>query len=174
MNEYNRKNLKKDRVKAVYFDRVIAFNLVLQLIMLALFLSVATLTYAEQITPKVPRITVYKSPTCGCCTKWIKHLEKNGFHVEAKNSKKMREIKRKLGIEPKFQSCHTGLVNGYYIEGHVPAKDIKRLLKEKPKAVGLTVPGMPMGSPGMEGARKDPYSVLLIKKDKSVEEFSKN
>jgi len=117
---------------------------------------------------------VYKSPTCGCCTKWVKHLEQNGFIVQALNSRDMSAVKRQMGITRDIQSCHTGEIDGYFIEGHVPASDIKRLLKEKPKAAGLTVPGMPMGSPGMEGHRKDAYSVLLISEDGEQQVFSKH
>jgi hypothetical protein len=107
-------------------------------------------------------ITVYKSPTCGCCTKWISHLEENGFKVNAIDTKDMYKIKKEAGLHFGLGSCHTGIVNGYTIEGHVPASDIKRLLAERPAVRGLTVPGMPMGSPGMEGPRKDRYSVLTF------------
>ncbi len=111
----------------------------------------------------LPTVTVYKSPTCGCCSKWVKHLESNGFVVEAKNTNKLDSIKRELGIEPQFQSCHTAKIGNYVVEGHVPAADIKKMLAEKPDIDGLAVPGMPMGSPGMEGPRKDNYDVLAIK-----------
>jgi len=144
--------------------------LYLKFLLITAFLAAPTISYAEQILPK---ITVYKSPTCGCCTKWVKHLEKNGFIVEAFNSKNMPAVKRELGVKPQYQSCHTGMVDGYYIEGHVPADDIKRLLSEKPKAVGLAVPGMPMGSPGMEGNRKDAYSVILVEKEGTQKVYSK-
>lgn len=107
-------------------------------------------------------ITVYKSPTCGCCKKWIRHLEKNGFKVEAKDTNDVVKHKIEAGVTPKLASCHTAFVDGYAIEGHVPASDIKRLLAERPAVKGLTVPGMPMGSPGMEGPRKDRYSVLTF------------
>ena len=107
-------------------------------------------------------VTVYKSPTCGCCKKWVNHLEKNGFDVKAKNRKDLSSIKKQYGIGLKQQSCHTALVDGYVIEGHVPASDVERLLAEKPDIRGLTVPGMVMGSPGMEGHRKDHYKVLAI------------
>ncbi len=107
-------------------------------------------------------ITVYKSPTCGCCTKWISHLEANGFKVNAIDTKDMYKVKKEAGLHPGLGSCHTGIVNGYTIEGHVPASDIKRLLAERPSVRGLAVPGMPMGSPGMEGPRKDRYSVLTF------------
>lgn len=107
-------------------------------------------------------ITVYKSPACDCCKKWMNHLKKNGFKVKAYDVKDVRPIKRRSGVRPEQASCHTALIGDYVIEGHVPAKDIKRLLKEKPKIKGLTVPGMVVGSPGMEGPRKDPYKVLTI------------
>jgi hypothetical protein len=107
-------------------------------------------------------VTVYKSPTCGCCKKWVTHLEDQGFRVDARNTNDMGSIKRKNGVASDLQSCHTALVNGYVIEGHVPAADIKRLLSEKPDINGLSIPGMPMGSPGMEGSRNDPYEVLSI------------
>ena len=126
-------------------------------------LSVPAISHAEK-KDGLTKITVYKTPSCRCCRKWISHLEKNGFEVEAYNKENMSSIKYKMGIEPKYQSCHTAMVDGYYIEGHVPADDIRRLLKEKPTAAGLTVPGMPKGSPGMEVGGKDPYAVLLVDK----------
>jgi len=127
-------------------------------------------------TETAPAIEVWKSPTCGCCGKWVEHLEANGFAVEAKNTSPgmLDRIKRQAGIEEKLASCHTGLIDGYAIEGHVPASDIKRLLEERPDAIGLTVPNMPIGSPGMEqpGGATEPYDVLLVKKDGSVEVFA--
>lgn len=120
---------------------------------LALWLSTAALA---------ADVTVYKSPTCGCCKVWVDHLRANGFNVTAKDMNNMNEIKAKLGVPPGLGSCHTATVNGYVIEGHVPAADIKRLLAEKSKVAGLTAPGMPMGSPGMEGPRKDRYDVLAF------------
>lgn len=137
-------------------------NLLLRFIFFAVILSGTTAIHAEQALPK---ITVYKSATCGCCNKWIDHLQDNGFQVDARNHTDMATVKEKAGVQPKFQSCHTALVDRYYVEGHVPAKDIKQLLSEKPQARGLAVPGMPMGSPGMEGHRKDPYAVLLINRN---------
>jgi hypothetical protein len=107
-------------------------------------------------------IVVYKSPTCGCCKAWVNHLEQNGFSVEVHNQLDMNPVKREMGVPGKLQSCHTAKVGGYVIEGHVPAGEIVRLLKEKPPVKGLTVPGMPMGSPGMEGPRSDPYEVLTF------------
>ncbi len=118
-------------------------------------------------------IEVYKSPTCGCCSKWVDHLEDAGFDVKAYNHGNMSDVKNQLGITPSQQSCHTATINGYVIEGHVPANDIKRLLTEKPDIHGLTVPGMPMGSPGMEGHRKDKYDVLAIDKQGKTSVYSR-
>jgi hypothetical protein len=118
---------------------------------------------------------VWKSPTCGCCKDWIAHMEKSGFRftVHEVGNTAMRQ---RLKVPMALGSCHTALVGRYAIEGHVPAKDVQRLLKEKPEAIGLTVPGMPVGSPGMDGpeygARRDPYDVLLIAMDGSTRVFS--
>lgn len=120
-------------------------------------------------------MTVTKSPWCGCCSAWIEHMRQAGFEVTVHEEEDLTAIKEKMGVEPKLQSCHTGEVEGYVIEGHVPAEDVLRLLAERPKARGLTVPGMPAGSPGMEmGDRKDAYDVLLIKEDGTTEVFSKH
>ena len=119
----------------------------------------------------LPVIEVYKSASCGCCSAWIEHLEANGFTVRAKNVEMPAQYRKLAGIPDALGSCHTGLVNGYAIEGHVPASDIKQLLREKPKAKGLAVPAMPMGSPGMEGPRKDAYDVLLVKNNSSTEVY---
>lgn len=109
-------------------------------------------------------IEVYKTPTCGCCTAWIDHLRANGFKVNAHNVQDTAPYREKFGVPASFGSCHTGMVDGYALEGHVPASEIKRMLAEKPKAKGLAVPGMPMGSPGMEvpGQTADAYDVLLF------------
>lgn len=116
----------------------------------------------------LPLIEVYKSASCGCCSEWIKHLETIGFTVRAKNVEMPAQYRTLAGIPDQLGSCHTGLVNGYAIEGHVPASEIKQLLRDKPKARGLAVPAMPMGSPGMEGPRKEAYDVLLVKNDGST------
>jgi hypothetical protein len=114
---------------------------------------------------------VWKDPNCGCCNDWIAHIEEAGFQVQAFNTGN-NGIRARLGIAQKLGSCHTAKIDGYAIEGHVPAADIKRLLEEKPEAIGLAVPGMPIGSPGMDGPaygdRKDPYDVLLIHVDGST------
>lgn len=109
-----------------------------------------------------PVIEVFKSESCGCCTEWVNHLQKNGFTVKAKNVESPADYREKFGMPQELGSCHSGFVSGYAIEGHVPASEIKRLLAERPKAIGLAVPSMPLGSPGMEGERKDPYNVFLV------------
>jgi hypothetical protein len=109
-----------------------------------------------------PVIEVYKSATCGCCKEWVRHLEANGFRVNAHDVANPSDYRAKFGIPDQFGSCHSAKVQGYALEGHVPASDIKRLLAAKPKARGLAVPAMPMGSPGMDGPRKDPYDVYLV------------
>jgi hypothetical protein len=115
-----------------------------------------------------PVVDVYKTVGCGCCEGWIEHLKANGFSVKAQNVSDTGAYREKFGFPNDFGSCHTGFVQGYAVEGHVPAAEIKRLLAEKPKARGLAVPSMPLGSPGMEGPRKDLYDVFLIKVDGST------
>ncbi len=109
-----------------------------------------------------PEITVYKSPTCGCCTKWIAHLEANGFKVVAHDMENMASVKIENGIRREVSSCHTAVIDGYVVEGHVPAEDIQRLLRDRPAVAGIAVPGMPIGSPGMEGPNPRAYDVLTF------------
>jgi len=110
-------------------------------------------------------VTVYKSPYCGCCTAWSEHMRDNGFTVTEIKREDMGAIKKQLGVPAQLESCHTAMVDGYVLEGHVPADDVKRLLAERPDAHGLSVPGMPMGSPGMEqDGMKDPYTTILFDK----------
>src|SRR5215207_2430020 len=113
-------------------------------------------------TNEAYQIKVYKDPNCGCCKAWIQHLEQNGFVVEVMDMPDLSAVKTKHGVKDEIQACHTGVVNGYAIEGHVPADVILRMLKEKPAIAGLAVPGMPAGSPGMEGAIKEKYDVLTF------------
>lgn len=123
-----------------------------------------------------PQLHVFKSATCACCSAWIKHMTDNGFDASTEDlaSGALARVKRTAGIGPKHASCHTAKIEGYSIEGHVPAEDVRRLLAEKPDAVGLSVPGMPIGSPGMEaGETREPYEVLLIKRDGTSEVWSK-
>jgi hypothetical protein len=119
-------------------------------------------------------VQVWKDPNCGCCKDWIDHLEKHNFSIKVMDQGH-KAARARLGISKTFASCHTALVQGYVIEGHVPASDIQRLLKEKPQALGLAVPGMPIGSPGMDGpaygGKRDAYQVLLIQKDGTSKVF---
>ena len=110
-------------------------------------------------------ITVYKSPWCGCCSKWADHLEAKGHTVTTENMENLDAIKKMAGVPERLQACHTAMVGGYVLEGHVPAKDIKRLLAERPKAKGLAVPGMPVGSPGMEDGAPERFDVMLFGTD---------
>ncbi|WP_219211696.1 DUF411 domain-containing protein [Variovorax boronicumulans] len=134
-------------------------------------LALASGTLPLAALAAAPMVEIWKDPNCGCCQDWVLHLHKNGLatrvHDEGNNAARAR-----LGIPAKLGSCHTGLVGGYAIEGHVPAREVHRLLKEKPKAVGLAVPGMPIGSPGMDGPaygnQRDAYDVLLVLADGST------
>lgn len=117
---------------------------------------------------------VAKSPTCGCCGAWIDHMRQAGFKVEVENLEydALQRLKARLGVVPKHASCHTAQVAGYVIEGHVPAADVTRLLLERPEGLGVSVPGMPVGSPGMEmGGQRDPYDVVLMKQQGQEEIF---
>ena len=134
-------------------------------ILAAAALLVATSVSAQQT------ISVYKNEGCGCCEKWVEHLQKNGFSVKAHNVPDLAAYRAKSGIPESLAACHTARVGAYAIEGHVPAREIKRLLAERPKARGLAVPGMPAGSPGMESDRPQPYDVLLVKPDGTTAVF---
>ena len=118
-------------------------------------------------------VEVYKSPTCGCCSKWVDHLRNHGFAVRAINTDKIDELKTSRGVPRQVRSCHTALVGGYVVEGHVPAADVQRLLKERPAIVGIAVPGMPIGSPGMEvpGTKAQSFNVMAFAKDGSTRVF---
>lgn len=122
-------------------------------------------------------LEVWKDPNCGCCQDWISHMEQNGFKAKV-NQTGNNAVRARLGMPQQLGSCHTALVQGYVIEGHVPAQDILRLLKEKPQALGLAVPSMPIGSPGMDGpaygGRRDRYEVLLVLKDGSTRVFQRH
>ena len=133
--------------------------------------AVATLVGQQQ---QKPTVEVYKSATCGCCSKWVEHLQANGFTVRTTNREDLTELKAKHGVPRRVQSCHMAVVNGYVVEGHVPAADIQRLLKERPTIVGLAVPGMPIGSPGMEmqGRKAQPFDVLAFDRDGQTRVFA--
>ena len=134
----------------------------------------ALLAANAQANPfKLPTVHVWKSPTCGCCTAWVDHMRTAGFTVNITEVDDTGPTRKRLGMPAKLGSCHTALVGGYVLEGHVPADDVKRLLRTKTAGLGLTVPGMPVGPPGMEmGPRLDPYDVLLVQRDGSTSVFS--
>ncbi len=141
----------------------------------ALLLSAALLPVAAATAAKLPVVEVWKSPSCGCCKAWVDVLERDGFVVKVFDTGN-NAMRGKLRMPAALGSCHTARVGGYAIEGHVPPADIRRLLREQPKAIGLAVPGMPIGSPGMDGPdydhRQDPYDVLLVQADGSTRVFN--
>lgn len=145
-----------------------------------ILLGVVSLMYAPTgwaASNAVERISikVWKDPNCGCCNAWVSHLEQHGFVVNVVNEGN-KAARVAMRMPEKLGSCHTALVRGYVVEGHVPANDIRRLLKERPSALGLAVPRMPVGSPGMDGpdfeGQRDPYQVLLVQKDGSTQVFN--
>lgn len=132
---------------------------------IALIGGIATASAAETVA-------VYKSPTCGCCAKWVEHMRQNGFKVQTHDVADVSAERQRLGMPSQYGSCHSAKVGRYLVEGHVPAADIKRLLRDKTDAIGLAVPSMPPGSPGMESDRPVPYDTLLVRQDGSSRIFS--
>ena len=136
---------------------------------LVLALALAPLTPLHAAPGRTP-VEIWKSPDCGCCKDWMVHMEDRGFSFRVHDTGNTG-ARTRLGLPKAFGSCHTALVDGYVLEGHVPARDVLRLLRERPAALGLAVPGMPVGSPGMDGpayqGRRDPYDVLLVRRDGS-------
>lgn len=143
----------------------------MKLLITTLFLTVSTL-----LAQSLPEVTVYKSKFCGCCGMWTKHMEDNGFKVNTIVTEDMNSVKKNFNIPSHLSSCHTAIIGDYLVEGHTPAADIKAFLKNPPKgARGLTVPGMPIGSPGMEqGDMKQPYKVYAFTKDNRVAVFAEH
>ncbi len=140
-----------------------------------LFTSLAVVAMFVGTAAHAATMTVYKSPACGCCAKWVEHVEKHGFDVTTVPTADMMAVKKKAGVPDELASCHTTIVGGYVVEGHVPAADIKRLLAQKPRAKGIAVAGMPMGSPGMEhGDHREPYATMLIGKDGKTSVFARH
>ena len=136
--------------------------------------SAATTAATTAGTAATP-VEIWKDPNCGCCHDWMEHMQAQGFSFTVHDTGN-NAVRAQLGLPQKLGSCHTALVGGYLIEGHVPASDVRKLLQQKPKALGLAVPGMPVGSPGMDGAvygnRRDPYDVLLVARNGSTKVFS--
>ena len=131
---------------------------------------------AAQQKPAAPLVEVFKSPTCGCCMNWVEHLRASGFNVHTTDVNDMVAIKKSRGVPAEVQSCHTGVVNGYVVEGHVPAADVHRMLKEKPAIAGIAVGGMPVGSPGMESpyVKAEPFNVMSFDKSGATRVFAKH
>ena len=132
---------------------------------------VAVRPLAAYARPPQP-ILIYKSPTCGCCTKWVDHLVAAGFEPTVRDVPDVTPLKRELGLPLRLASCHTAVVSGYVVEGHVPADLVQRMVEEKPQALGLAVPGMPIGSPGMEGPNPERYQVLLVARSGSTSVYA--
>jgi len=148
----------------------------MKLIFPALALMAALLSANDVSAKDQPKMKVWKHPQCGCCGKWIEHMREAGFSVEVNNERNMSVIKRKVGIPESLESCHTAVVDGYRIEGHVPAHIVKRLLKTRPKVDGIAVPCMTWGSPGMdvESEEVEPYEVRAFQTDGSTTLFSRH
>lgn len=140
-------------------------------VLLAALIAVASASLPANSQER-PVVSVWKSPWCGCCGNWVKHMEHAGFSVEVTDVEDLDTVKKIAGIPEELQSCHTAKVGDYTIEGHVPAADIERLLREKPKIAGLAVPGMPSGSPGMENGQHDPYDVVTFTRQGETKVFS--
>lgn len=134
---------------------------------------VSLLAPAVWAAQPLPAVHVYKSPTCGCCSKWVDHMQASGFAVISHETNNVAAHKARLGVPVAMGSCHTAELAGYLLEGHVPASEVKRLLAEKPRARGLAVPGMPASSPGMDDPRKIPYAVVLIKHDGGTSTYAR-
>jgi len=134
--------------------------------------AVVTMSAFSAHAEDAPLMKVYKSPTCGCCSKWVEHMRDAGFEVETSNVRDVGVYKREYGLPPELASCHIGIVDGYVVEGHVPADDVIRMLKEKPAIKGIAVPGMPIGSPGMEGPNPDRYETLSFDANGTIEVFA--
>jgi hypothetical protein len=142
-----------------------------------LITALGSIAMAPPVLAASTRIEVYKSPTCGCCSEWVEHLSRAGYSVDARDvdQQSLYALKARSGITPELASCHTALVDGYVVEGHVPAGDIERLLAERPNAIGLSVPGMPIGSPGMEmGNQRDAFDTLLLLRDGTTKVFKRH
>jgi len=123
----------------------------------------AYLQFGPSASAGLPTVTVYKSPSCQCCSDWVAHMKEEGFEVEVQSKLRMKPVKKQVGLPASLAACHTSVVGNYVVEGHVPAQEVKQLLREQPDVRGLSVPGMPVGSPGMErGNRVEPYEVVTF------------
>ena len=135
--------------------------------------SILMFSLAGMAPAEAADVMVYKSPTCGCCKKWVEHMRENGFAVKTQDMTDVTPYKTRYGVTPELASCHTAVVDGYVIEGHVPAADVKRLLRERPRIAGLSAPGMPGASPGMDTSH-EPYDVLSFDKEGNRAVYAKH
>ena len=141
------------------------------ILMLAIF-SILAMTTAIASDALVRDIVVYKNPECGCCTKWVKYLQDNNYNVTIEHTRDVLAVKKRLGVPEKLAACHTAVIDGYVVEGHITHRDIKRLLLFRPDIKGIAVPGMPVGTPGMEsGSTVQPYNVMSFDEHGTVEVF---
>jgi hypothetical protein len=139
------------------------------------FLLAGIPAVAHSTPAKIAELIVYKSPYCGCCGAWVEHIKASGLKAVIRETEDVGAVAAKLGVPEKFRSCHTATIGGYFVEGHVPAADIQKLLKERPKARGIAVPGMPAGAPGMEqSGRRDAYATLIIDRGGVARVFTKH
>lgn len=147
---------------------------IFQSAMLALLLCATPGLRAEDAPPagKLPVVKVWKTPSCGCCGKWVSHMQQAGFTVEVTDLADVAPIQARNGVPPQLSSCHTAVVGGYVVEGHVPADDVRRLLKERPPVAGLSAPGMPAGSPGMDMPDSPPYTVVSFTRDGASQAYA--
>lgn len=176
--QYYRKFKMRRRNSLYSIVASLAIVAITTVIMLSILGITASVSYASTITQptlkaQTPNITVYRSPECTCCGGWIKHLKTEGFSVQDFLTSDIEAVKQKLQVPDNLTSCHTAMIDGYVIEGHVPANDIKRLLEKKSNISGLSVPNMPVGTPGMEmGDKKDPFSVLSFDNKNRIAVFN--
>lgn len=137
--------------------------------------SITRASAASAAEPQTGQVTVFRSPTCGCCRDWVTHMKAAGFQVQDNVTNAMAAVKQRYGVPEASESCHTAIVSGYVVEGHVPASDVRRLLAERPDVRGIAAPGMPVGSPGMEmGDRVDPYAVVSFTADGATAVFAEH
>jgi hypothetical protein len=141
-------------------------------ILLTTLLTILAMTTAFASDAIVKDILVYKNPECGCCNKWVRYLEDQGYNVTVEQTRNVLEVKQRLGVPEKLAACHTAVIDGYVVEGHITHRDIKRLLLLRPEVTGISVPGMPIGTPGMErGNSKQPYDVISFDEQGNTELF---
>ena len=137
------------------------------------FSLISVLLASTSFAQKSHEVVVYKTPTCGCCTEWVSYLQDNGFRVTAHDLDDLSAVKSKYGVDPRLNSCHTAVVDGYVVEGHVPVNDIRRLLSERPNITGISAPGMPQMSPGMHSTEPKDYDVLSFDDKGNIGLFSR-